>query len=139
MSSSQPIACDVVLSGGTVIDGTGAPRRVADVAIRGDPIVAVGSLGNVDAAAVVDARGLVVAPGFIDVHTHDDRAVLLAPDLPAKVSQGVTSVVTGNCGISLAPSRVGNPSRHSISLARRRCSIRVSRDISAPCKIRRRP
>src|ERR1700730_8625648 len=93
---------DWILRGGTVIDGTGAPRRRADVAIQGDRIAAVGKVAKTAGAREVDAAGLVVAPGFIYVHTHDDRA-LLAGDMAAKASQGVTTVITGNCGISLAP------------------------------------
>jgi N-acyl-D-amino-acid deacylase len=93
---------DWILRGGTVIDGTGAPRRHADVAIKGDRVAAVGKVAKTAGAREVDAAGLVVAPGFIDVHTHDDRA-LLAGDMAAKASQGVTTVITGNCGISLAP------------------------------------
>ncbi|MBV8491887.1 MAG: D-aminoacylase [Alphaproteobacteria bacterium] len=93
---------DWVLRGGTVIDGTGGPRRRADVAVKGDRIAAVGKVANSTGAREIDVEGLVVAPGFIDVHTHDDRA-LLASDMTAKASQGVTTVITGNCGISLAP------------------------------------
>jgi N-acyl-D-amino-acid deacylase len=97
---------DWILRGGTVIDGTGGARRRADVAIVGDRIAAVGpsakKIAKTAGAREIDASGLVVAPGFIDVHTHDDRA-LLASDMAAKASQGVTTVITGNCGISLAP------------------------------------
>ena len=93
---------DWILRGGTVIDGTGAPRRRADVAIKGDRVAAVGKVAKTAGAREVDVAGLVVAPGFIDVHTHDDRALLVG-DMAAKASQGVTTVITGNCGISLAP------------------------------------
>jgi len=93
----------LLLRGGTVIDGTGAPRFRADVRIEGDRIVAVGADLAPDGAVVVDASGRIVAPGFIDVHTHDDQIVLAAPDMRPKISQGVTTVVVGNCGISLAP------------------------------------
>ena len=86
-----------------MIDGTGAPRRAADVAVDGDRISAVGRLDAMRAAREIDATGLVVSPGFIDTHTHDDRAVLSDPGMACKVSQGVTTVVTGNCGVSLAP------------------------------------
>src|SRR5437899_9725290 len=94
---------DWILRGGTVIDGTGATRFVADVAIAGDRIAAVGDIPRASEAREIDASGCIVAPGFIDVHTHDDRALLAAPDMAAKASQGVTTVVTGNCGVSLAP------------------------------------
>src|SRR5262250_1218298 len=94
---------DWVLRGGEVIDGSGGPRRRADVAIAGDRIAAVGLVGRAAGAREVDVSGKVVAPGFIDVHTHDDRALFATPEMPAKASQGVTTVVTGNCGISLAP------------------------------------
>ncbi len=95
--------CDLLLTGGTVIDGTGAPRRRADVAIVDDRIAAVGDLSGTSAGRTVDATGKIIAPGFVDVHTHDDRALLSKPTMDMKVSQGVTSVVVGNCGISLAP------------------------------------
>ena len=95
--------CDVLLEGGTVVDGSGRPGFVADVALAGDRIVAVGSLKGVKAEQAYDVAGCVVARGFIDSHTHDDNAVLAGPDMACKVSQGVTTVVTGNCGISLAP------------------------------------
>ena len=95
--------CELLLRDGIVIDGTGAARRTADVAVTGDRIVAVGRLAGMRAAREVDASGLAVAPGFIDTHTHDDRAVLSDPGMGCKVSQGVTTVVTGNCGVSLAP------------------------------------
>jgi N-acyl-D-amino-acid deacylase len=102
MGVSVPDA-DVLLRGGTVVDGTGAPRYTADVAISGGRIAAVGKLSGRTAARVVDLNGLAIAPGFIDVHTHDDRLLLVAPGMAPKVSQGVTTVVVGNCGISLAP------------------------------------
>ncbi|HTV45965.1 MAG TPA: D-aminoacylase [Stellaceae bacterium] len=94
---------DFILRGGAVIDGSGAPRRRADVAITGDRIVEVGSVGKATGAREIDVSGRIVAPGFIDVHTHDDRALFATPEMAAKASQGVTTVVTGNCGISLAP------------------------------------
>jgi N-acyl-D-amino-acid deacylase len=92
-----------ILRGGMVIDGTGAPRFAADVAIAGDRISAVGEVPRSAGAREIDASGMIIAPGFIDVHTHDDRALLASPEMAAKASQGVTTVVTGNCGISLAP------------------------------------
>ncbi len=95
---------DLIIEGGTVIDGTGAPRRRVDVGIAGNRIVRLGDLADVPAARRFDASGHIVAPGFIDVHTHDDRLLLDAPEGPhPKLSQGVTTVITGNCGISLAP------------------------------------
>ena len=99
----NPDTCELLLRGGTVIDGTGAPRRAADVAVDGDRIAAVGRLDAMRGAREIDTTGLVVSPGFIDTHTHDDRAVLSDPGMACKVSQGVTTVVTGNCGVSLAP------------------------------------
>ncbi len=92
-----------ILRGGIVIDGTGAPRRRADVRIEGAMIAAIGPELDAGGAEVVDVAGMIVAPGFIDVHTHDDQLVLAAPDMLPKISQGVTTVVVGNCGISLAP------------------------------------
>jgi N-acyl-D-amino-acid deacylase len=92
-----------ILRGGEVIDGSGRRRRRADVAIAGDRITAVGVVDRVEGAHELDVSGKIVSPGFIDVHTHDDRALLATPDMAAKASQGVTTVVTGNCGISLAP------------------------------------
>jgi N-acyl-D-amino-acid deacylase len=92
-----------ILRGGDVIDGTGRPRQRADVAIGADRITAIGEIDRVAGAQEVDVSGKIVAPGFIDVHTHDDRALFATPAMMAKASQGVTTVVTGNCGISLAP------------------------------------
>jgi N-acyl-D-amino-acid deacylase len=93
---------DIVLRGGRVLDGTGAPAIQADVALVGDRVAAIGKIAPRAGRHEIDARGKVVAPGFIDVHTHDDRACLASDQTP-KVSQGVTTVVVGNCGVSLAP------------------------------------
>ncbi|SAK82385.1 N-acyl-D-amino-acid deacylase [Caballeronia hypogeia] len=96
---------DFIIAGGTVIDGTRKPRFDADIGVKDGRIAAIGNLSSSSAETVFDARGKVVAPGFIDSHTHDDRIVLTDPDMACKVSQGVTTVITGNCGISLAPAR----------------------------------
>lgn len=93
----------LLLRNALVFDGTAAPRRLADVAIADGRIVAVGALSGQRADRTVNLHGLALAPGFIDVHTHDDRLLLSDPSMAPKLSQGVTSVVTGNCGISLAP------------------------------------
>ena len=98
----------LVIRNGTLIDGTRAKRRRADLAISKGKVAAVGKIkarGKVE----IDATGKIVAPGFIDAHTHDDRLMLSAPDMAPKVSQGVTTVVAGNCGVSLAPAPRGMP------------------------------
>ena len=85
-----------------VLDGLGNPGVRTDVTIEGDRIGSVGQADG-DADAEIDGAGLALAPGFIDVHTHDDTAVISAPDHACKTLQGVTSVVVGNCGYSAAP------------------------------------
>jgi N-acyl-D-amino-acid deacylase len=97
---------DLVIRGGTVHDGSGAPGARADVAVRGDRIAAVGDVAG-RGVAELDATGLAVAPGFIDVHSHDDYAVLLEPEMPFKVMQGVTTDVVGNCGSGVVPFDAG--------------------------------
>jgi N-acyl-D-amino-acid deacylase len=92
-----------ILRGGSVIDGTGAPGYRADVRVRDGRIGEIGNGLATEDAQVLDATDRVVAPGFIDVHTHDDQYVLSSPQALPKLSQGVTTVVIGNCGISLAP------------------------------------
>jgi N-acyl-D-amino-acid deacylase len=100
----MPLRCDLIIRDATLIDGTGAPRRRGDIGVTGDRIVAMGDLSASAADREVMAAGLAVAPGFIDAHTHDDQVVLCGPAcMVCKTSQGVTTVVTGNCGISLAP------------------------------------
>ena len=96
---------DMLLKGGILIDGTGSERRTADVAVKDGRILAVGDpeIPGATATSVIDISGRIIAPGFIDVHTHDDNAVLSNPAMTAKISQGVTTVIGGNCGISLAP------------------------------------
>jgi N-acyl-D-amino-acid deacylase len=94
---------DILIHGGELIDGSGAPRRRADVGIVGGTVVAVGDLAGHAAKRRIDADGLIVAPGFIDCHTHDDLLLLEHPAAHPKLQQGVTTVVAGNCGVSLAP------------------------------------
>ncbi len=95
------------LRGGSLVDGTGAPAIEGDVLLEGDRIVAVGAVASVDAkgAEEIDCAGLVVAPGFIDIHTHYDAQVFWDPDLTPSSWHGVTTVVTGNCGFGIAPTR----------------------------------
>jgi N-acyl-D-amino-acid deacylase len=97
---------DLVIRNATVIDGMRAPRFTADIAVVAGKISAIGNIKE-KGRNEIDAAGRIAAPGFIDAHTHDDRLMLSAPDMAPKVSQGVTTVVAGNCGISLAPAPGG--------------------------------
>ena len=94
---------DLLIRNATIIDGTGAARFEGDIGVRGERIAKIGRLDGAEADIEVDASGKVAAPGFIDAHTHDDRLMLSAGEMAPKVSQGVTTVVAGNCGISLSP------------------------------------
>ncbi|MDB4892755.1 MAG: Amidohydrolase 3 [Gemmatimonadetes bacterium] len=98
--------CDTLIANAQVVDGTGEPARRADVAVRDGRIVAIGSLRDWTSAEVVDAGDKVLSAGFIDVHTHDDISVIRTPEMWPKLSQGVTTVIVGNCGISAAPVRL---------------------------------
>ena len=93
---------DLIIRNAQIIDGSGEPAYRADLAISSGVITAVGDLSAADAIDVRDAQGLVLAPGFIDVHTHDDLELIRNPVMLAKLSQGVTTVITGtfSCAIS---------------------------------------
>jgi len=99
----QPEHYDLLIRHATIVDGSNAPRYAGDIGVRGDRIARIGDLAGARGEVEIDLAGRVAAPGFIDAHTHDDRAMLSDPDMAPKVSQGVTTVVGGNCGISLAP------------------------------------
>ena len=106
--SKAPIY-DILFKGARLIDGSGGPARQGDLAGGGDRIALIEDTGSIDPAAarkVIEAGGLVLAPGFVDSHTHDDFAVIGDPEMRPKVTQGVTTVVVGNCGISVAPIRI---------------------------------
>jgi N-acyl-D-amino-acid deacylase len=94
---------DLLIRNATIVDGTGAPRYAGDIGIRGDRVERIGDLSARRGKSEIDLAGRIAAPGFIDAHTHDDRLMLSSPDMAPKVSQGITTVVAGNCGISLAP------------------------------------
>ena len=94
---------DTLIRNAWVIDGSNAPGYRADVALRAGRIERIGELGNAHAGHEIDAGGRVLAPGFIDVHTHDDTVVIRQPQMLPKLSQGVTTVIVGNCGISASP------------------------------------
>ncbi|HXH84280.1 MAG TPA: D-aminoacylase, partial [Candidatus Tectomicrobia bacterium] len=101
------MAWSLLIRGGTVVDGTGAPGRRADVAVDGDRIAAVAPGLSGPAARVIDATGIVVAPGFIDAHSHSDLFYFGCPSAESKVRQGVTTEVVGMCSFSQAPLRPG--------------------------------
>ena len=96
--------CDLLIENVSILDGSGAEPYSGSVAVQADKIVAI-SPAQCSATRVVDATGLTLAPGFIDVHTHDDLYLIRSPQMLPKLSQGVTTVVVGNCGISAAPVR----------------------------------
>ena len=94
---------DLILKGGTVYDGSGEGGKVEDVAIRGQEIAAIGELRHEQAARVIDVSGLIVSPGFVDMHTHSDFTLIADGRAESQVHQGVTTEVIGQCGISCAP------------------------------------
>jgi len=102
---------DLLIKNGTVIDGTGAPRRRADLAVKDGIIAEIGAVSD-GAAKVIDASDLIVAPGFVDPHTHYDAQICWDPQITSSSWHGVTSVVMGNCGVGLAPCR---PQVHEIA------------------------
>src|SRR5687768_14654041 len=95
-----------VVRGGTIVDGTGSPGRAGDVAVSDGRIVGIGPALSGD--RTVDASGCVVAPGFIDIHTHYDAQVFWDPALTPSCFHGVTTVVAGNCGFSIAPTHASD-------------------------------
>ncbi|PUA28670.1 MAG: D-aminoacylase [Cellvibrio sp. 79] len=94
---------DLIIRNAQILDGSGEPAISADIAIHAGKIAAIGSLAAESSLTTLDAQGLVLAPGFIDVHTHDDLQVIRAPEMLPKISQGITTVIVGNCGISASP------------------------------------
>ena len=98
---------DLIIKGGRVLDGTGNPWYRKDIGIAGGKIIKTGCLAE-STGKIIDAEGLIVSPGFIDLHNHSDRSILAYPDAENYIMQGVTTAVVGNCGLSLAPANPDN-------------------------------
>ena len=101
---------DLIVRGGVVVDGTGTARRRVDVGVRDGRVAEIGRLHNASTADVFDAEGLVVAPGVVDAHTHYDPQVTFDPLASMSTYHGVTTVLAGNCGFSVAPTRAAHRS-----------------------------
>lgn len=98
------MAYDLIIRNGTVVDGTGAPRRHADVAVKDGRIAEIGSVRD-SATRVIDAEGQIVCPGFVDPHTHYDAQITWDRLLSSSAEHGITTVVMGNCGVGIVPCR----------------------------------
>ena len=109
---------DLVVKNGMIIDGTGAPRFRDDLGIKDGRIAKIGRIAPHEAARVIDADGLFVAPGFIDLHTHYDAQIFWDPYLTISGWHGVTSVVIGNCGFGFAPVRKSDAERSMLTMVR---------------------
>ena len=109
---------DIIIKGGTIVDGTRTPRYVSDVAIKDGKISQIGGLRRSTADRVLDAKGRIVAPGFVDLHTHYDAQIFWDPYCTLSGWHGVTSVALGNCGFGFAPSRVEDRDRAMLSMTR---------------------
>jgi N-acyl-D-aspartate/D-glutamate deacylase/nitrite reductase/ring-hydroxylating ferredoxin subunit len=109
---------DIIIRGGTVVDGTRTPRYVSDIAIKDGKIAQIGGLNGKTAERVLDAAGRIVAPGFVDLHTHYDAQIFWDPYCTLSGWHGVTSVALGNCGFGFAPSRVEDRDRAMLSMTR---------------------
>jgi len=120
---------DILIRGGLLFDGTGAAGKRGDVAVRDGRIAAVGAHIDDTAAKVIDAHGLAVAPGFIDIKTHSDFTLPINPKAESKVRQGVTTEIVGHCGFSVAPRFRARSSCCAIisAQARRGCHSRQRR------------
>jgi N-acyl-D-amino-acid deacylase len=104
------LTCNTLIRNANVLDGSGNDAQLLDVALRDGRIAEIGSSLCANAQKIIEADGLCLAPGFIDVHTHDDTSVIETPEMLPKISQGVTTVIVGNCGISASPVRLrGEP------------------------------
>lgn len=97
------MGCDIIIKNGKVVTGTGDPWIEADICVKNGIIERIGYLGSFQADIIIDARGKFVAPGFIDMHNHSDMTILAYPNAESYIMQGVTTVVVGNCGLSMAP------------------------------------
>ena len=109
---------DVLIKGGTIIDGTRVPRYKADIGIKNGKIAKIGRLQTSEAARVIDAAGLIVAPGAIDLHTHYDAQIHWDPYCTIDGWHGVTTVTLGNCGFGFAPVRGADAERAMLCLTR---------------------
>lgn len=108
---------DLIIKGASILDGTGGAAWQADLGIKGDMIAALGQIGSEQGSRVIDAEGLCVSPGFIDIHTHSDYSILAYPEAESRVYQGITTEVTGNCGGSVAPLSGTDLEKRRIALA----------------------
>ncbi len=114
--------CDTLIRNATVLDGSGGESRPLDVAVHDGRILEIGASLHCSATDIIEADGLCLAPGFIDVHTHDDTSVIETPTMLPKISQGVTTVIVGNCGISASPVRLkADPPDPMNLLGKREC------------------
>ncbi|MCE2392648.1 MAG: amidohydrolase family protein, partial [Proteobacteria bacterium] len=109
---------DLIVRGGTVVDGTRMPRFLGDIGIRGGRVASVGRLADASAERVLDADGMIVAPGYVDLHTHYDAQVFWDPYCSLSGWHGVTSVAIGNCGFGFAPVRPEERERSMLSMTR---------------------
>ena len=123
---------DTLIRGGTIVDGTRAPRFVGDVGIRDGRITAIGRLDTAAATKVIDAHGSIVAPGFVDLHTHYDAQIFWDPYCTISGWHGVTTVVIGNCGGGFAPVRPDMRERMMLSLTRVEAIPMASMQASLP-------